>query len=142
MDDLLERFRTENIRLHRENDYLKSLMQDIRNATDSQQAQSLLDLRAKNARLREAVREALNEKLKAFARKIIADYCWACGDPDGGSIQELAEKLGLIEPHVATEEDVDPEFDDYEVGDTIYKFTDVLKEATDGEGNIGNTKNA
>ena len=31
--------------------------------------------------------------------------------------------------HTATESDVDPEIDDYEVGDEIFKFTDILKAA-------------
>ena len=68
------------------------------------------------------------EKLKAFAREIIKDYCWNYGDPDGGSIQDLAEKLGLIEPCIATKEDVDDEYDDYGVGETIFKFTEILKD--------------
>lgn len=68
------------------------------------------------------------EKLKDFAREIIKDYCWNLGDPDGGSIQDLAEKLGLIGPQIATEEDIDSEFSYHEVGDTIYKFTDILVE--------------
>lgn len=70
------------------------------------------------------------EALKEFARYIIETECW--GYPwelDGGDVQERAEKLGLIEPHTATEEDVDPEFDYHEVGDTIYKFTNILKES-------------
>ena len=68
------------------------------------------------------------KRLSEFTRRIINQYCWNYDDPDGGDIQELAEKLGLVEPHVATAEDVDDEFDDYEVGDTIFKFTDMLKE--------------
>ena len=79
-------------------------------------------------------------KLKEFARTIIVDYCWDLGDPDGGNVQELAEKLGLIEPHVATEEDINSEFDRYEVGDTIYKFTEILstnEEAETTEDNPG-----
>ena len=45
---------TEKIaRLTADNDYLKMLMQDIRNATDSQQAQSLLELRAENTNMRD-----------------------------------------------------------------------------------------
>ena len=68
------------------------------------------------------------EKLKEFARVIIREYCWNFGEPDGCTIQDLAENLGLIEPHIATEKDVDAESDDYEVGDTIFKFTDILKD--------------
>ena len=66
------------------------------------------------------------EKLKEFARYIIERECWSIYDLDGGDIQDLAEKLGLIEPHIATEEDVD-DSTDYEVGDTIFRFTEALK---------------
>ena len=66
------------------------------------------------------------ENLKEFARKVIAEVCWGYPELDGFEIQELAEKLNLIESCIATEEDVDEECD-YEVGDQIYKFTDVLK---------------
>jgi len=71
-----------------------------------------------------------NERLKKFARQIIEQECWRGWRLDGGEIQELAEKLGLIVPHIVTKEDV--EFDDYEVGDTIYKFSETL---TQGQGN-------
>ena len=76
-----------------------------------------------------------NDKLKEFARKIIKEYCWGLqiDEPDGGSIQDFAEKLGLIEPHTATAKDVDSEWDDYEVGDTIFKFSDILIEGKDNE---------
>ena len=77
--------------------------------------------------MRERLRvlEAQNQLLKDFARFVIKQECWGY-DMDGFEIQELAEKLGLIKEHIATEEDVD-EFTDFEVGDKIYKFTDVLK---------------
>ena len=73
------------------------------------------------------------DKLKEFARKIIKQYCWGLqiDEPDGSSIQDLAEKLGLIEPHIATKEDIDPEWDDYEVGDTVPKFSSILAEDKD-----------
>ncbi len=76
--------------------------------------------------------EAENEKLKKFAREIIKDYCWNHGDPDGGDVQDLAENLGLIKSRIATEKDVDPEWDDYEVGDTIFVFSDILKGNNNG----------
>lgn len=64
------------------------------------------------------------QKLADFTRYCIEEYCWDClQEPDGGDLQEKAEKLGLIHAVTATKADVDPEFDDYEVGDTIYKFT-------------------
>jgi hypothetical protein len=66
------------------------------------------------------------DKLKEFARKVIGGYCW--GVPlDGLDIQELAGSLELIEPRTATEADVDDE-SDYEVGDSIYKFTKELEQ--------------
>ena len=68
-----------------------------------------------------------NAALKKFAREIIRDYCWSLGDPDGGSIQELAEKLGLIESYIATAEDVDGDWSDFDEGDTIYKFAEILQ---------------
>lgn len=71
--------------------------------------------------------EEKNGKLKEFARHVIKQECWACYSLDGGEIQDLAEKLGLIKPHTATEDDVDEE-SDFEVGDTIYKFSETLAE--------------
>lgn len=67
------------------------------------------------------------EKLKEFARHIIEIECWSLFDQDGGDIQDLAEKLGLIEQHIATEDDINEDISDFEVGDTIYKFSKVLK---------------
>ena len=69
------------------------------------------------------------EKLKEFARKVIQDVCWDMYVLDAGDVQEFAEKLGLIKPTTVTEEDNYP---DFEVGDIIYKFSEILKE---GEGN-------
>jgi hypothetical protein len=66
------------------------------------------------------------ERLKEFARHVIRVECWSIFEQDGGDIQELAEKLGLIKPHIATAEDVDDE-SDFDVGDTIHKFSDLLK---------------
>jgi len=72
--------------------------------------------------------KAENDKLKEFARKVISWECWEGGDLDGGTVQDLAEKLGLITPCIATTEDVgDPDFAYFDVGDTIYRFTDILK---------------
>ena len=67
------------------------------------------------------------EILKEFIRHIIKVHCWGIEEIDGGDAQDKALELGLIEAHIATEEDVDPEFDKYNVGDTIYRFTDLLK---------------
>ena len=66
--------------------------------------------------------------LREFARSIIADYCWGYSrEPDGGDVQELAEKLGLIVPHVATAEDAEGQAE-FDPGDTIYRFAEWLKE--------------
>ena len=67
------------------------------------------------------------DRLKEFARRVIQQECWSIFPQDGGDIQEWAEKLGMIIPHTATEEDVDDECD-YGVGDTIFKFSETLKE--------------
>ena len=63
------------------------------------------------------------EKLKKFARKVIDNVCWNGYVLDGGDVQEFAEKLGLIKQTTVTEE-----FDDFEVGDIVYKFTEILAE--------------
>lgn len=71
---------------------------------------------------------AQQEALREFARSIIADYCWGYSrEPDGGDVQELAEKLGLIVPHIATAEDAEDQCE-FEPGDTIYKFADWLNQ--------------
>lgn len=65
-------------------------------------------------------------KLVKFCREFISVECWGYQpEIDGGDVQELAEKCGLIESHIATEEDVD-EADSFEVGEKIYRFTDIL----------------
>jgi len=75
---------------------------------------------------------AKNVTFKEFIRHVIKVHCWGIEEIDGGDAQDKALELGLIEAHIATEEDVDPEFDKYNVGDTIYRFSDILKGATDG----------
>ncbi len=64
--------------------------------------------------------------LKEFARHVIRIECWSLECQDGGDLQDLAEKLGLIKQHTATKADIDEE-SDIEVGDIIYKFADILK---------------
>jgi hypothetical protein len=49
-----------NAKLKEEKDYLAMLMQDIRNATNSQKEQGLLDLRAENAKLKAELEEWRN----------------------------------------------------------------------------------
>lgn len=69
--------------------------------------------------------------LKEFARKVIQAECWGDVPLDGVDIQELAEKLGLIESRFATEED-EHEFSDFVVGDVIFGYSDILTEQKDG----------
>jgi len=72
--------------------------------------------------------EADNAALKKFARHVIQVECWATEDyVDGGDVQEMAEKLGFISPHIVKPgDDVDRSL--FEDGDTFYRFTDMLKE--------------
>ena len=74
---------------------------------------------------------AKNVTFKEFVRHVIKVHCWGIEEIDGFDTQDKAVELGLIEAHIATEEDVNPEFDEYEVGDTIYRFSDMLKGVTD-----------
>ncbi len=67
-----------------------------------------------------------SERLKGFARRVIKDVCWNMSEPDGGDMQDIAEKLGLIKSVIAKSDDID-EDSDFEVGDIIFKFTDILK---------------
>ncbi len=73
-----------------------------------------------------AAEKEKNKRLREFARPVIRQYCWNMLELDGGDIQEWAEKLGLIVPHTATEDDVDDE-SDFEVGYPIFIFSDTLK---------------
>lgn len=75
--------------------------------------------------------EEERERLKEFARHVIRQECWSIFPQDGGELQDLAEKLGLIVKHIATEDDID-EDSDYEVGDTIYQFAQALKDVEKG----------
>lgn len=99
---------------------------------DYEQPPSIAQLIGINTKLGKSNRQlkAENERLKEFTRHVIRQECWSIFPQDGGDIQELAEKLGLIAPCAATEEDVDEE-SDYGVGDKIYKFSELLQE-TDG----------
>jgi len=70
------------------------------------------------------LQEKRNAKLKEFIRTVIKVHCWGIEEIDGGDAQDKALELGLIEAHIAT--GTDPEF-----GDTIYRFSDMLKGDTD-----------
>ena len=66
-----------------------------------------------------------NRRLKEFARYVIETECWSLFEQDGGDLQELAEKLDLIVPHVV---EIDDDYDvDFEVGETIFKFSETLQ---------------
>lgn len=71
-----------------------------------------------------------NEKLKEFARYVIDSECW--DNIDGGDIQGLAEKLGLIKECKLTIQDQIQHSEHYcedDIGEaTIYHFTDLIKE--------------
>jgi hypothetical protein len=72
-----------------------------------------------------------NDKLKEFARNIIMDECWDLGgtqNRDGATVQDLAERLGLIELGSATQEDADASDGLFEKGDAFYRFSDMMKE--------------
>ncbi len=64
--------------------------------------------------------------LREFARTIIEECVWGyVSEPDGGDVQELAETLGLIVPHIATAEDAEGQAE-FDPGDTIYRFAEWL----------------
>ncbi len=68
-----------------------------------------------------------NKRLREFARFVIRQECWSIFEQDGLEIQDLAEKLGLIVPHIVA---VDDDYDiDNAVGDTIFIFSDTLEES-------------
>ncbi len=71
--------------------------------------------------------QAENKALKEFARYVIRTECWCQYEQDGCELQDLAEKLGLIVSSIVTADEVD-DFEDFIVGDEIYKFSDILKE--------------
>ncbi len=90
----------------------------------------------RHVELKSELRDAISIKWNArtpdtelveFARVIIKEVCWSCNQADALDIQDLAEKLNLIVPHTATEDDVDDE-SDFDVGDRIYQFSEILKE--------------
>jgi hypothetical protein len=64
----------------------------------------------------------------------VKSYCWGHDDPDGGEIQDYAERIGLIVPKIATLQDT-VRMDDVEVGDQIFVFADWMdcNDKTDAE---------
>lgn len=77
------------------------------------------------------ITEAQARALAEFARRVIHDVCWDHQDPDGGDIQNEAERLGLVVP---TEYDPAIHGDniDADPGDRIYVFAPWLRAAAEG----------
>ncbi len=75
--------------------------------------------------------EAESEKLKEFVRAIVRTRCWGWdGEEDGGTIQDLAEKHGIIVPFVITQEQEDnDEIENGAAGDTAYQFSDWMQKS-------------
>jgi hypothetical protein len=67
------------------------------------------------------------DKLRAFAREILHEW-YDTTDLDGGTLQELAERHGLLEPHTVTESCGDhcgcAEMGDFPT--TCYRMTEAL----------------
>ena len=96
----------------------------------------LVEVKAKNKDLRIELDKAEKREraLAKFAGHIINQYCWDMPDsdkliPDGADIQEVAELMGLIASHTVTADEADG---DYGVGDTKFKFSDILLENDNG----------
>lgn len=72
--------------------------------------------------------QAENEKLKKFARKVIKEMCFDGWELNGFDIQDFAHDLGLITERPLTEADINGVYADLEIGDSIFEFSDILKE--------------
>ena len=77
--------------------------------------------------------QAENAKLKAFIREFVSVECWGyIPEVDGGDVQEVAEKMGIIVPVKATQQQTDDLNEehgiDLEEGDVIYNWSDLMKE--------------
>ena len=76
--------------------------------------------------------QAENAKLKAFVREFISVECWGyMPEVDGGTVQEVAEKMGIIMPAKATQEDAhrlnEIHGTDMVEGDVFYRWPDWMK---------------
>jgi hypothetical protein len=71
------------------------------------------------------------ENLKEFVRAIVRTRCWGWdGEEDVGTIQDLAEKYGIITPFVITQEQEDNnEIEDGAAGDATYTFSDWMQKS-------------
>jgi hypothetical protein len=70
---------------------------------------------------------SVEHRLKQFARYVIRQECWSIFSQDGFDLQKLADELGLIISHPATEDDVSGGRAE-EIGDPVYEFSKKLKE--------------
>jgi hypothetical protein len=69
---------------------------------------------------------------KAFAQAAIKEYCWGeCGEPDGGDLQDLAVKHGVLKQIGFNPDEHDDEGYGLERGDPWFLFVDA---APSGEG--------
>ncbi len=77
--------------------------------------------------------KAENVKLKAFVREFVSVECWGyIPEVDGGDVQEVAEKMGIVVPVKATQQqadDLNKEHGiDLEEGDFICQWADWMME--------------
>jgi hypothetical protein len=115
----IERLRVELTRINMENDRLTRT-----NRAKREHRNKLLH---EITRLRAALRE--DRAAREFARWAIRNTAWQGGSLDGGDVQEMAEKLGIIERRTATVENKDQwQFIDYVApGDWFYVLADWIK---------------
>lgn len=72
------------------------------------------------------------DALAQFAERIIRKYCWDETDPDGGDIQDAAERFGIIRKVIAAAEHVgQSDCADFEIGDEIFEFTNTIADCTE-----------
>ena len=74
-------------------------------------------------------------KVKELLMDVIREVCWGYYEPDGGSLQDKAVKMGILRPDVVKEGDpeCEDEESDFDVGTEIYRFTDQMLKGVDDE---------
>ncbi len=79
-------------------------------------------------------------QLAKFSEFVIHECCFGHTDAitwlnsegiDGGDLQEVAEKLGIIHAEVATKKDAEDSGYEFDEGDTIYRFNPEILKLTD-----------
>lgn len=69
-----------------------------------------------------------SDKMREFCRWVIRESCFDGCDIDGGSVQEKATALGLLEPTVMTKEMVESGlYGEGDVGDRVFVFAGPIK---------------